>query len=60
MRAVWHSLARRGDTETFRKELAWRDFTDGVVMAIPDYADRNGRDAFDAMPWRSGKEAPRT
>ncbi|KTW01008.1 deoxyribodipyrimidine photolyase [Sphingomonas yabuuchiae] len=57
VRAVWHSLARRGDTETFRKELAWRDFTDGVVMALPDYADRNGRDAFDAMPWRSGKEA---
>ncbi|WP_294242818.1 deoxyribodipyrimidine photo-lyase [uncultured Sphingomonas sp.] len=57
VRAVWHSLARRGDTETFRKELAWRDFTDAVVMALPDYADRNGRDAFDAMPWRSGKEA---
>ncbi len=57
VRDVWHSLARRGDTETFRKELAWRDFTDGVVMAIPDYAVRNGRDAFDSMPWRSGKEA---
>jgi len=57
VRAVWHSLARRGDTETFRKELAWRDFTDGVVMAMPDYADRNGRDTFDQMPWRSGAEA---
>lgn len=57
VRAVWHSLARRGDTETFRKELAWRDFTDGVVMAMPDYADHNGRDAFDRMPWRSGAEA---
>lgn len=57
VRAVWHSLDRRGDTETFRKELAWRDFTDGVVMALPDYADRNGREAFDALPWRSGKEA---
>ncbi|GAA3270348.1 deoxyribodipyrimidine photo-lyase [Sphingomonas yabuuchiae] len=57
VRAVWHSLARRGDTETFRKELAWRDFTDGVVMALPDYADHNGRDAFDTMPWRSGAEA---
>jgi deoxyribodipyrimidine photo-lyase len=56
VRAVWHSLARRGDTETFRKELAWRDFTDGVVMALPDYADRNGRDAFNKMPWRTGTE----
>jgi deoxyribodipyrimidine photo-lyase len=57
VRAVWHSLNRRGDTETFRKELAWRDFTDGVVMALPDYADRNGREAFDNLPWRTGAEA---
>lgn len=56
-RAVWHVLDRTAETETFRKELAWRDFTDGVVMAIPDYADRNGRDAFDKMPWRKGAEA---
>ncbi|WP_312488589.1 deoxyribodipyrimidine photo-lyase [Sphingomonas sp.] len=56
-RAVWHALDRTAETETFRKELAWRDFTDGVVMAIPDYADRNGRDAFDRMPWRKGAEA---
>lgn len=56
-RAVWHALDRTAETETFRKELAWRDFTDGVVMAIPDYADRNGRDAFDKMPWRKGAEA---
>ncbi|MFE8584035.1 cryptochrome/photolyase family protein [Sphingomonas sp. NCPPB 2930] len=56
-RAVWHSLDRHGDTETFRKELAWRDFTDGVVMALPDYADRNGREAFDRLPWRTGKAA---
>lgn len=57
VRAVWYSLNRRGDTETFRKELAWRDFTSGVVMAMPDYADRNGREAFDTMPWRTGAEA---
>ncbi|MET3435696.1 deoxyribodipyrimidine photo-lyase [Sphingomonas sp. 1185] len=56
-RAVWHSLDRHGDTETFRKELAWRDFTDGVVMALPDYADRNGREAFDRLPWRTGEAA---
>ncbi|MET4895916.1 deoxyribodipyrimidine photo-lyase [Sphingomonadaceae bacterium jetA1] len=57
VRAVWHSLDRHGDTETYRKELAWRDFTDGVVMALPDYADCNGRAAFDRMPWRGGREA---
>ncbi|MBB6505819.1 deoxyribodipyrimidine photo-lyase [Sphingomonas endophytica] len=54
-RAVWHDTA--ADDVTFRKELAWRDFTDGVVLALPDYADKNGRDAFDRLPWRTGTAA---
>ncbi|WP_294195500.1 deoxyribodipyrimidine photo-lyase [uncultured Sphingomonas sp.] len=54
-RAVWH--ASDAHDTTFRKELAWRDFTDGVVLALPDYADRNGRPAFDKLPWRTGKAA---
>ncbi|WP_028965936.1 cryptochrome/photolyase family protein [Sphingomonas phyllosphaerae] len=54
-RAVWH--ASSAHDVTFRKELAWRDFTDGVVLALPDYADKNGRAAFDKLPWRSGKAA---
>ena len=28
---------------TFRKELAWRDFTAGLTLALPKYADENGR-----------------
>ncbi|MDR6787956.1 deoxyribodipyrimidine photo-lyase [Sphingomonas sp. BE138] len=54
-RAVWH--ATDAHDVTFRKELAWRDFTDGVVLALPDYADRNGRPAFDRLPWRTGRDA---
>jgi deoxyribodipyrimidine photo-lyase len=54
-RAVWH--ASDAHDVTFRKELAWRDFTDGVVLALPDYADRNGRAAYDRLPWRTGKAA---
>ncbi len=54
-RAVWH--ASGAHDVTFRKELAWRDFTDGVVLALPDYADRNGREAYDRLPWRTGKAA---
>ena len=54
-RAVWHDTV--ADDVTFRKELAWRDFTDGVVLALPDYADKNGRDAFDRLPWRTGTAA---
>ncbi len=56
-RAVWH--ASDPHDVTFRKELAWRDFTDGVVLALPDYADRNGRAAYDKLPWRSDAEASR-
>lgn len=59
-RQVWHAL--KGDSaglHTFRKELAWRDFTDGVVLSMPDYADTNGRPKYDPMPWRTGADADR-
>ena len=56
-RTVWHATDRDGDVTGFRKELAWRDFTDGVVMALPDYATANGRSRYDALPWRTGSAA---
>jgi deoxyribodipyrimidine photo-lyase len=56
-RALWHAVDGHRDAEKFRKELAWRDFTDGVVMAMPNYADANGRPNFDRLPWRKGPEA---
>ncbi|HEU0067373.1 MAG TPA: deoxyribodipyrimidine photo-lyase [Sphingomonas sp.] len=56
---VWHGLADHDVPETYHKELAWRDFTSGVVMAEPDYADRNGRPKFDRLPWRSDAAAKR-
>ncbi len=57
-RQVWAALNGRGDgLTTFRKELAWRDFTSGVVLAMPDYADANGRPRYDRMPWRTGPDA---
>ncbi len=57
-RQVWHAVSGHGDgVTTFRKEVAWRDFTQGVVLALPDYGRRNGRPAFDALPWRTGKAA---
>ncbi len=50
---VWH--ATRGGSEgraSFHRELGWRDFTRGLVRQLPDYADANGRKAFDRFPWR--------
>ncbi|HEX8484217.1 deoxyribodipyrimidine photo-lyase [Sphingomonas sp.] len=59
-RQVWHALPGRGEgVETFRKEIAWRDFTSGVVMAMPDYARRHGRPQFDKLPYRTGPAANR-
>ena len=54
-RTVWQATSS-GDT-VFRQELAWRDFTSGVILALPDYADRNGRPRYDKLPWRTGKAA---
>lgn len=56
-RTVWHALGARGaGPETFRKELAWRDFTRGVTLALPDYATRNGRARYDRLAWRDAPE----
>jgi deoxyribodipyrimidine photo-lyase len=55
--AVWHAVAGRRAAEKFAKELAWRDFTAGVTLALPDYAGRHGRLAFDGFPWRTGRDA---
>ncbi len=52
-RHVWHALNGRGEgLLTFRKELAWRDFTDGVILELPDYGRANGRPRYDNLPWR--------
>ena len=56
-RTVWH--ASTAQDVTFRKELAWRDFTAGVVLAMPEYGARNGRAAYDRLPWRTGAAARR-
>ncbi len=56
-RTVWHAVDGHREAEKFRKELAWRDFTDGVVLALPDYAEKNGRPRYDALTWRTGKDA---
>ncbi len=59
-RQVWAALDGRSDgLATFRKELAWRDFTSGVILSMPDYADANGRPRYDRLQWRSGAAAKR-
>ena len=56
--AVWHAVAdAKGDAEPFLREVGWRDFTSNVIDILPGYADANGRDAYDAMRWRTDKAA---
>lgn len=56
-RAVWHAADGCPDSEKFHKELAWRDFTSGVIMQHPDYAEVHGRARYDTFPWRSARQA---
>ncbi len=51
-RDAWHLVGGGKAAMTFHKELAWRDFTSGVILDRPDYADANGRPKFDKLPWR--------
>ena len=51
-RTVWHAADGHADAAKFHKELAWRDFTDGVVLALPGYGKKNGRPKYDCLKWR--------
>ncbi|MCC2978607.1 cryptochrome/photolyase family protein [Sphingomonas sp. IC4-52] len=52
-RQVWHALSGAGEgAASFRRELAWRDFTAGLILGLPNYARENGRPHFDRLPWR--------
>lgn len=56
-RQVWRSIAvaapgRENDTETFLKELGWREFAYHSLAVFPQMPERNLNPAFDAYPWR--------
>lgn len=55
-REVWHRVGGGRGATTFHKELAWREFTSGVILDRPDYGDTNGRSRFDAMTWRDAPD----
>ncbi|MBB4153014.1 deoxyribodipyrimidine photo-lyase [Sphingomonas jinjuensis] len=59
VRAVWHMVEDDAPDDSFARELGWRDFTDGVTLALPRYADENGRPKYDKLPWRNGAAAKR-
>ncbi len=55
---IWHRVANAGGSvETFLGELGWRDYAQNVILQFPEYASKNARPAFDALPWRTGADA---
>ena len=55
---IWHRIANAGGSvETFLGELGWRDYAQNVILQFPEYASKNARPAFDALPWRTGADA---
>jgi deoxyribodipyrimidine photo-lyase len=51
---VWHSLTELGGEggDKFRGELLWRDFTQNIIVQMPDYATEHFRVEFDRFPFR--------
>jgi deoxyribodipyrimidine photo-lyase len=55
---AWHAVSGAGGSVgTFLGELGWRDYAQNVILALPDYGTRNGRDGFDRLEWRGGRDA---
>jgi len=55
---VWHRIADAGGSvDVFLGEVGWRDYAQNVILQFPDYGRQSARDAFDAFPWREGRDA---
>lgn len=50
-KAVGNNRALAAPAEKFRAELAWREFSYGLLRQVPDIHQTNVRREFDAFPW---------
>jgi deoxyribodipyrimidine photo-lyase len=60
--AVWHAalaagVARGAATETFLKELLWREFSHHLLWHRPEMPEEALKPAFSAFPWRNDPAA---
>ncbi|WP_298267712.1 deoxyribodipyrimidine photo-lyase [uncultured Bradyrhizobium sp.] len=46
-----------GDIDKFLSELGWREFCRHLLFDIPDLAERNLQEQFDAFPWKRDTRA---
>ncbi|OQK16255.1 deoxyribodipyrimidine photolyase [Methyloprofundus sedimenti] len=52
---AWHALEFRqqdDNSEHFRSELGWREFSYNLLYHHPDLAEKNLQSKFDAFPWQ--------
>ena len=56
---IWHIAAKHAGkaAEPFLREVGWRDYGSNLIDQMPDYGTRNGRPAYDNLPWRSDEQA---
>ena len=55
---VWYRVAQAGGSvDVFLGEVGWRDYAQNIILQYPDYGGRSAREAFDRLPWRTGREA---
>ncbi|MCB1518279.1 MAG: deoxyribodipyrimidine photo-lyase [Hyphomicrobiaceae bacterium] len=59
-RQIWHALETLEpdrNSERFRTELAWREFSYALLHDNPTLPEKNLQSRFDGFPWRSDYEA---
>ena len=53
----WHAVAEcGGSVAVFLSELAWRDYAQNQIAAMPDYGARPANPDYEAFPWRDAPE----
>ncbi len=59
IRQVWHAVELHGgsDTDTFLKELAWRDFANHLLWQFPKLPEEPFHAEFADFPWRDDATA---
>ncbi len=52
---IWHALKGKSSDgwRTYEKELIWRDYGTNAICQFPQYAYKNYRAEYDAIPWRN-------
>ena len=50
---VWHAVP---DSDSFRREIGWRDFATGLIDSLPGYHEQHGRSAFDGFAFRDAPD----